>query len=136
MVYYDISFRDEPIDIFAVQPVTHPELSVKRVFEKVDESRGLDEDGQFISSTLVTNGLFAKGELYRVRITVTPKPTNTIRYYLTLEDYIPGGWRPINSILKTESSSTIDTKSEYGYWNGWTYVESRVDRVLATQDYI
>jgi hypothetical protein len=39
MLYYDISLRDQPVDIFAVQAVTHPELSVSRVFEKVDESR-------------------------------------------------------------------------------------------------
>jgi hypothetical protein len=60
ILYYDVSLRDEPIDIFAVQPVTHPELSVSRVFEKVDESRGLDEKGQFISATPITTGIFAK----------------------------------------------------------------------------
>lgn len=71
-----------------------------------------------------------------MRITVTPKPSDKNKYYLTLEDYIPGGWRPISSIFKTESSSTTDANSKYGYWNGWTHVESRLDRVLATQDYI
>ncbi len=67
---------------------------------------------------------------------MTPKTKNITKYYLTLEDYIPGGWRPISSIFKTESSSTTDGSSEYGYWNGWTHVESREDRIFATQDYI
>jgi alpha-2-macroglobulin len=136
IIYYDISLRDEPIDIFAVQPITHPELSVSRVFEQVDESRWLDTDGQFISASPITDGIFHKWQLYRVRITVTPKPSNRSKYYLTLEDYIPGGWRPIQWLFKTESSSTRDASSEYGYWNGWTHVESQLDRILATQDYI
>ncbi len=136
IVYYEISMRDEPIDIFAVQGVSHPELTVSRVFEKVDESRWLDQNWQFISATPITDSIFHHWELYRVRITVTPKPSNTNKYYLTLEDYIPGGWRPISSILKTESMSTTDTNSEYGYWNGWTHVESQLDRIFATQDYI
>ncbi len=66
---------------------------------------------------------------------MTPKPGNTPKYYLTLEDYIPGAWRPIQSMFKTESSSTTDNNSEYGYWNGWTHVESRIDRIFATQEY-
>jgi MG2 domain/Bacterial Alpha-2-macroglobulin MG10 domain/Alpha-2-macroglobulin family/A-macroglobulin TED domain/Alpha-2-macroglobulin bait region domain len=136
ILYYDISLHDEPIDIFAVRPVTHPELSVSRTFEKVDESRGVDGKGQFISANPVTTGIFAKWELYRVRITVTPKSSNSTKYYLTLEDYIPGGWRPIQWVFKTESSSTTDMSSEYGYWNGWTHVEAKLDRVFATQDYV
>jgi hypothetical protein len=135
-IYYDISLRDEPIDIFQVQSVSHPELNVSRVFERVDESKWLDERGQFISATPVTTGVFAKGEPYRVRITVTPKQENIAKYYLTLEDYIPGGWRPIQWIFKTESSSTTDANSEYGYWNWWTHVEARIDRIFATQDYV
>lgn len=136
IIYYDISLRDEPIDIFAVQSIIHPELSVSRVFEKVDESRWLDANWQFISATPIMDNIFHKWELYRVRITVTPKPSNKNKYYLTLEDYIPGGWRPISSVFKTESFTTTDANSEYGYWNWWTHVESRLDRILATQDYI
>jgi uncharacterized protein YfaS (alpha-2-macroglobulin family) len=133
--FYDISMRDAPLDIFKMPAIQHPDLSVSRVFEKVDESKGMDSYGQFLSATPNTNGIFKKWELYRVRITVTPKPENTSKYYLTLEDYIPGGWRPISSILKTESLSTTDGANEYGYWNGWTHVESREDRIFATQDY-
>ena len=135
-LYYEISLWDEPMNIFLMPAKQHPELTVSRVFEKVDESKGIDSNGQFNMATAITDKTFQKWELYRVRITVTPKPENTTKYYLTLEDYIPGGWRPINSVFKTESSSTTDANSEYGYWNGWTHVESKEDRILATQDYV
>ncbi|MBC7503547.1 hypothetical protein H7169_01120 [Candidatus Gracilibacteria bacterium] len=135
-LYYELSIYDEPTNIFAVKSKNHLDLGVTRVFEKVDESKGLDKQGQFILSTHVTTGIFAKGELYRVRITVTPKQENTAKYYLTLEDYIPGGWRPIQGIFNTESSSTTDVNKEYGYFNGWTHVEARIDRIFVTQDYI
>jgi hypothetical protein len=135
-IYYDISMRDEPLDIFQMPAKQHRELWVTRVFEKIDESKGIDSNWQFISATPNTNGIFRKWDLYRVRITVTPNTSNTTKYYLTLEDYIPGGWRPINSKFNTESSSTTDASSEYGYWNGWTHTESREDRILATQDYV
>lgn len=39
MLYYEISFRDTPIDISKVVPVAHPDLGVTRVFERVDESK-------------------------------------------------------------------------------------------------
>jgi uncharacterized protein YfaS (alpha-2-macroglobulin family) len=136
MLYYEISFRDTPIDIAKVVPVSHPDLQVTRVFERVDESKWLDTQGQFISAQPVSDGIFEKGVLYRVRLTAKTNPNTTHRYYLTLEDYIPGGWRPISSVFHTESSSTTDTNSQYGYWNGWTHVESQRDRIFATQDYL
>jgi uncharacterized protein YfaS (alpha-2-macroglobulin family) len=135
-LYYEISFRDTPLDIAKVAPVSHPDLGVTRVFERVDESKWLDTDGQFVSATPVTDGVFEKGVLYRVRLTATPSQTALHRYYLTLEDYIPGGWRPISSVFQTESSSTTDDQSQYGYWNGWTHTESQLDRLFATQDYV
>jgi uncharacterized protein YfaS (alpha-2-macroglobulin family) len=119
-----------------MEAINHPDISVNRVFEKVDESKWLDFNGQFLSATPVTNNIFNKWELYRVRITISPSKTNTVNYYLSLEDYIPGWWRPIRWIFQTESSSTTDASSEYGYWNGWTYVESKIDRIFATQDYV
>ncbi|NRH21094.1 hypothetical protein HOO68_03555 [Candidatus Gracilibacteria bacterium] len=135
-IYYDISLRDEPLNIFQAPAVSHPEIGVTRIFEKIDESKGIDSNGQFISATPNTNGIFKKGDLYRVRIKVTPKSGNNTKYYLTLEDFIPGGWRPIRGVFNTESSSTTDASSEYGYWNGWTHVEAQEDRILATQDYV
>ena len=136
VIFYDISMFDEPLDIFKMKAITHPDISVTRIFEKVDESKWLDTNGQFRSASLVTNNIFNKWELYRVRITIHQNKSDKINYYLTLEDYIPGGWRPIRWIFQTESSSTTDASSEYGYWNGWTYVESREDRIFATQDYV
>ena len=52
--------RDEPLDIFKMPAIQHPDLSVSRVFEKVDESKGIDSNGQFISATPNTNGVFKK----------------------------------------------------------------------------
>jgi uncharacterized protein YfaS (alpha-2-macroglobulin family) len=135
-IYYTITLSDKPIDIFKTSPITHSDIAVNRVFEKVEESKWLDSNGQFRQATPITNGIFKFWELYRVRLTVTQKPTNTTKYYLTLEDYIPWAWRPIRGIFNTESSANTDTNSEYGYWNGWTYVEARSDRILATQDYV
>ncbi|MBX9809011.1 hypothetical protein K2X92_01310, partial [Candidatus Gracilibacteria bacterium] len=135
-IYYTVTLSDKPLDIFKTTAVTHSDLAVNRVFEKVEESKGLDTNGQFRQATPVINSIFKAGELYRARITVTPKPTNSTKYYLTLEDYIPGAWRPIRGVFNTESSLNTDSSSEYGYWNGWTYVEARSDRILATQDYV
>lgn len=50
---------------------------------------------------------------------------------LAIEDFFPGGWRPINGIFKTESSLL---RAETTSW--WGYVESREDRILAHQSYI
>ncbi len=135
-LYYEVSLQDAPLDIFKMPAKQHPDLSVSRVFETVNESKWLDSNGQFISATSHTTGIFKKWTLYRVRVTVTPKSENSVKYYLTLEDHIPGWWRPISSIFKTESSSTTDASSEYGYWNGWTHVEARQDKIFATQDYV
>jgi hypothetical protein len=38
----------------------HPDLRVNRVFEKVDESKGIDANGQFNMATTNTNGIFKK----------------------------------------------------------------------------
>ena len=51
---------DLPIDISQVKPISNSELSVNRVFEKVDESKGLDSHGQFLSATANTTGIFKK----------------------------------------------------------------------------
>lgn len=38
----------------------HPDITVSRVFEKVDESKGIDSNGQFNMATTVANGIFKK----------------------------------------------------------------------------
>lgn len=50
---------------------------------------------------------------------------------LSLEDFFPGGWRPINGIFKTEKSVEQSTSSSW-----WSYVESREDRLLAHREYL
>lgn len=59
-IFYEIALKDAPLKIEDTQAITHPELSVKRVFEKVDESKGLDNNNQFLVATPVTNGVFKK----------------------------------------------------------------------------
>ena len=53
-------FYDHPIDIFKMPEITHEDISVSRVFEIVDESKGQDENGQFLSATPVRDGQFSK----------------------------------------------------------------------------
>lgn len=65
-------------------------MKVTRLFEKVDESKGFDKNGQFLLASRVSDGVFEKGQLYRVTLEVTPPPSNKQRYYLTLEDFAPG----------------------------------------------
>lgn len=52
--------RDEPLNIFLMPEKQHPDLTVSRVFEKVDESKGIDVNGQFNMATPNTNGIFQK----------------------------------------------------------------------------
>ena len=52
--------RDEPLDIFLMPAKQHPDLITKRVFEKIDESKGLDSNGQFISAVENTSKVFKK----------------------------------------------------------------------------
>ena len=65
-------------------------MKVTRTFEKVDESKGFDTNGQFLMASEVPDGVFEKGQLYRVTLGVTPPSSSSHRYYLTLEDFAPG----------------------------------------------
>ncbi len=79
----------------------------------------------------VDDGIFQKGKLYRVTLKMAvPILQNGAPWNnLALEDFYPGGWRPINSNLKTENSLT---RSNLDDW--WGYTESRDDRLLAHVD--
>lgn len=63
-----------------------------------------------------------------------PDYANKSWHHLTLEDFVPGGWRPIRGIFKTESAFTSDSQNGY-YWNGWSHVEAQDDRILATSEW-
>ena len=73
--------------------------------------------------------IFHQGKLYQATLTLTPStPENRLRYYLTLEDFFPGAWRPIASRFQTES---VFTQSSGDYWS---HTETKDDRLLATMD--
>ncbi len=48
------------MNIFLMPAKQHPELTVSRVFEKVDESKGIDSNGQFNMATAITDKTFQK----------------------------------------------------------------------------
>ncbi len=134
-LFYEFIEHDVPSDILTVRPRSSGGMEITRQFDLIDETKWLDEDGNWIISSRVEDGRFQKGKLYRVTLTVTPPPSDAPTYYLTLEDYVPGAWRPIRGVFRTESSATTDNGDGW-YWNGWSYVEARDDRILATSDYI
>jgi alpha-2-macroglobulin len=133
-LFYEILQYDTPSDILQTKSTSAYGMEVSRQFERVDESRGIDSDGKWIVTTPVTDAVFQKWQLYRVTLTATPPVSDTPSYYLTLEDFVPGWWRPIRWVFTTESRSTTDTNQEGWYWNGWSHVEARDDRILATAD--
>lgn len=56
----------------------------------------MNADGDFIGATPVTDNTYQRGSLYRVTLRVTlPDFSNKSWHHLTLEDFVPGGWRPI-----------------------------------------
>ena len=75
----------------------------------------------------MTDGTFEVGRLYRVTLKAfLPTDENSSWDNLAIEDYYPGGWRPINSRFKTTSATTRSTSSDW-----WSYIESRDDRMLS-----
>lgn len=135
-LFYEFLQYDVPKNIYDVRPVSGGGMSVNRTFESIDESKGLDASGNWLITQEVKDKKFQKWKLYRVKLTVTPPPTESPTFYLTLEDYVPGAWRPIRGIFQTESSATSDNNQDGWYWNGWSYVEARDDRIFATSDYL
>lgn len=64
----------------------------------------------------MTDAVFETGSLYRVTLEVTPPKSAVARYYLTLEDFMPGGWTPIRGIFGTTSAFTAESSLQSGYW--------------------
>ena len=73
------------------------------------------------------NHIFHKGELYKVTLTLELPEGN--HRHVSLEDFFPGGWRPINGIFQTERQGLTNVM---GSW--WTQRESRDDRMLLYRD--
>jgi uncharacterized protein YfaS (alpha-2-macroglobulin family) len=133
-LFYEILERNTPAQIFDMPAKAQGNIQVSRTFEHIDISKWVDQYWNYIASESVTWSIFKKGELYRVTLNVNiPDYTNRSWYYLTLEDFVPGWWRPIRWIFKTESIFTGDSSN---YWyNSWSHVETKDDRILATSQY-
>ncbi len=58
--FYELLQYDVPSDIFQMQPTSARGMTVSRVFESVDESRGIDTDGAWIMTTPITDSIFQK----------------------------------------------------------------------------
>ena len=132
-LYITITTRDRTKSILDMPAKSTLGMSISRTFELIDESKGIAKDGTFLSATLVKNNTFQKGKLYRVTLKSTiPGNTNQYNswYNLTIEDFYPAGWRPINSNFTTESAMTHSNSSDW-----WNYTESRDDRMLTHIDY-
>ena len=126
MCIRDSDIPKNPVDIeaFATGSIT-----IRRTYEQIDESKWIDESGEFIIKKPITNAIFQKGKLYKVTLRATlPKEG---RRHISIEDFFPGGWRPINGIFKTEQSA-IGTI----WWTWWDHIESREDKLLAYREYL
>ncbi|MDD3144972.1 MAG: MG2 domain-containing protein [Candidatus Gracilibacteria bacterium] len=141
-IYVDFIIKEYPIDKLKITPTSNG-MSIKReIFEVKDQSL-LDKcsnqyyyyeenkvncDSVF---TKVIDNNFDKTKLYKTKITVT-FPDEKVRRNLTIEDYLPGSFRVINSKFKTESSSVTGASNN---WN-WDYSEFRSDVVMANASYV
>jgi uncharacterized protein YfaS (alpha-2-macroglobulin family) len=128
--FYELLTNDVPVDLYKTSPEWTHGMMISRNFYQIDESKGIDESWDFISRTRITDGKFKKWWLYQVELIVTPPNDTRDRYYLTLEDFFPGAYRPIISTFKTESIMARNT------WDWWSHIESKEDRLLATLDYV
>jgi uncharacterized protein YfaS (alpha-2-macroglobulin family) len=128
--FYEVLTQDIPLDIYNTSPEWTHGMKVERKFYQINESKGIDESWNFISRTPIIDGKFKKWWLYQVELIVTPPNDTRDRYYLTLEDFFPGAYRPIISTFKTESVMARNT------WDWWSHIESKEDRLLATLDYV
>ncbi len=72
-------------------------MNIARTFELIDESKGIDSEGKYISVTPVVDGIFHKKSLYRVTLKsfIPSIGKDSAWYDLIIEDHFPGGWRPI-----------------------------------------
>ena len=128
-LYVTTNISDRPKNMTTMSPYATWGITVNRRFELVDESKGIDEKWEFIVRSLVSPLIFQKGRLYKVTLKADV-PVGSTRN-LSLEDFFPGWWRPINGIFKTEKSLIQETSPSW-----WSYVESREDRLLAHREYI
>jgi uncharacterized protein YfaS (alpha-2-macroglobulin family) len=130
-LFYEITEYNVPDDILNTPSRSSWDMGVLREFEKIDETRGIGKDGNYIWVTPMTENTFDKWQLYRVTIRVKIPEKSSTWQHLSVEDFVPGWWRPIQGIFQTESRMNSDSQMDYDYENLWSYVEVRDDRILA-----
>jgi uncharacterized protein YfaS (alpha-2-macroglobulin family) len=128
-LYVTTMISDRPKDITTMAPYSTGGITIVRSFALIDESRWVDEKWNFIVTAPLSDMTFQKGKLYKVTLKTTVWDGATRN--LSIEDFFPGGWRPINSIFQTEKTITQESGSSW-----WSHVESREDRLLAHRDYL
>jgi alpha-2-macroglobulin len=128
-LYITTYISDRPKDITTMAAYATWGITIERNFERIDESKWVDEKGGFIVRVPILDRVFQKWKLYKVTLRTTTSAWSSRN--LSLEDFFPGGWRPINGIFHTEQSIARDTGSSW-----WSHVESREDRLLAHRDYL
>lgn len=134
-VYYELLIKDVPKNILQTESISKGNIQVNRIIEKIDESRWVNSHWEFISANAVNDWLYQRGSLYRVTLKVAlPDFANKSWHHLTVEDFVPGGWRPIRWIFKTESILMKDHQNPYA-WTSWSHVEAKNDRILATAEW-
>ncbi len=131
-LFYELIEYNVPDDILSVPSRSQWWMGVVREFERVDETRWISSDGEYLSVTPMTENTFEKWQLYRATIKVKLPDGNSEEWRnLNVEDFVPGWWRPIKWIFQTESMMNDSTDAEYSYNNYWSYIETQDDRILA-----
>ncbi|MDD3794035.1 MAG: alpha-2-macroglobulin family protein [Candidatus Gracilibacteria bacterium] len=141
-IFVDFVLKEYPLDVTKIEPYTNG-MTVKREIYKVKdenlllkcsntyyyyEKNKVNCDSVFEK---VNGNNFELGKLYKTRITVD-FTDNKSRRNLTIEDYLPGSFRVINSKFKTESASVTGSTRNWS----WDYVENKPDVVMANASYI
>jgi len=70
-LFYEILSYSIPKDMYAA-PEESSGMTLTREFASVDESRGIDENGHFVSVTPMKDRIFHQGKLYQATLTLTP----------------------------------------------------------------
>ncbi|MDD2907509.1 MAG: alpha-2-macroglobulin family protein [Candidatus Gracilibacteria bacterium] len=141
-IYVDFILKEYPIDKLKI-PASSNGMSIKReIFEVKNESlldkcsneyyyyeeHKIDCDSVLVK---VTTNVFDKTKLYKTKVTVS-FPDEKVRRNLTIEDYLPGSFRVINSKFKTESSSVTSVSNNWS----WDYSEIKSDVIMANASYV
>jgi alpha-2-macroglobulin len=119
--------HDIPRDITTIPAYHTGGIDISRVYELIDEDMWVDRDGQYRQSSLVSDGVFKQGKLYRAKLTATVTSSPDSWSHLAIEDFFPGAYRPIQKTFDTESSLIQNQQDE----NWWSYNETKDDRILA-----